>query len=685
MRKVSIRKSSGLWGLVCALGFISGLAGAADVKPYIPPVSHFTVATPGSPWLNVSRPLTTDDLRDKVVLLDFWTTGCINCMHTIPELAKLQKEFKDDLLIISVHSAKFDTEKDTGEIRQAVLRYEIDHPVVNDRDFRIWRAFEVRSWPTLVLLSPDGEKVSVLSGEGHTDELRKSIREVLKKFPKHGKITGLPISLERDKVAKGEFFFPSKLEFDPSANLLFVADSSHHQIAAYHWDPKNPALLKPAFRVGKMGEAGLANGTYAAARFRRPQGLLVGKNALYVADTENHVIRKIDFKTKTVSTIAGTGKQGEPRTGKNFPALSTALSSPWDLAFHPDEDSLVIAMAGDHQLWSLDLKTSKLSVIAGSGAEAIDDGLLGEKNSLAQPSGLGSLLGSLYFVDAESSSLRFYFEGYVRTLVGTGLFDFGFKDGDRKKAKLQHPLALYADVTGIYITDAYNHAVRRYDPQKQTFETVVGDGTAGEGADTGPEVALKARLNEPAGITKLDEGLFVISDTNNHRLVLFNRATGNLERMRIEGEKIVSDKPDAESMKVGTALAAGKRINVRLPNTLPMPEAKVNRTNPEIRIIVPERYKLNAEGPSFAHLFEGAPPKESLKQEWKREDLVKSLKLTATDLKPGTDYTFQGTFFFCLDAKNSVCEIASVSFPVHVDSDGAEKIDVMLTSGPAAR
>ena len=686
MRNVSYRKSGFRRALVGVFALLSSFASAAEVeaRPDIPPASHVTIATPGSQWLNVSRALTTDDLKNKIVLLDFWTYCCINCMHTIPELAKLEKEFKKDLVVIGVHSAKFDTEKETDQIRQAVLRYGIEHPVVNDRDFRIWRTFEVRSWPTLVLLKPDGEVAKFVSGEGHTDEIRKEIRAVMKAFPKHAK-PNLPIELERDKVAKEEFFYPSKLAFDEATKTLFVADSSHQQVAAFVWDPKQPTKLKPAFRVGKSGEAGYANGSYAKARFRRPQGLLAAKGVLYVADTENHAVRKIDLKSKTVSTIAGTGKQGKaPETLRDAPARSTALASPWDLAFHPDDDHLVIAMAGDHELWSLDLKAGKLTVIAGDGREAIDDGMKGE-NTLAQPSAVSSLLGSLYFLDAESSSLRFYFEGYVRTLVGSGLFDFGLKDGDRKKAKLQHPLGLFADVTGIYVADTYNHAIRRYDPKAQKMETVIGDGKAGEGAADAPEAAAKVRLNEPSGITKLSENLFAIADTNNHRLVLWDRASGKVERLKVEGEKKAETKLDEAALKSGADVARQKRLNMRLPNVLPMEEAKVNRADPVVRILFPERYHLNAEGPSFARLFVGEPPKESLKQEWKREDLAKSTSLELKDLKAGETYTFQGSFYFCLDAKNAVCEIASVSFPIRVDPVGAEKVDVNVTSAAAAK
>jgi thiol-disulfide isomerase/thioredoxin len=691
----NFRSPLGLTALLTVLFAFGNVATADDAKPfplkYIPSVNHFTVATPGSTWLNVSRALKPEDLRDRIVLLDFWTYCCINCIQTLPELAKLEKEFSsDEFLVVGVHSAKFDNEKDTDSIRQAILRYGVEHPVVNDRDFRIWRGFNVRSWPTLVLLKPNGDIDQTWVGEGHVDAIRKRVRELKKELGKPKKAASaekIPMLLEREKVAKGELYYPTKLAFDDATKTLFVSDSSHHQIAAYTWDPKKPAQLKPAYRIGKRGEAGLKNGGFSSARFRRPQGIAVAKGALYVADTENHVIRKVDLRSKTVSTIAGTGKQGVASVLKagsmhpqNLPARSTALSSPWDVAFHPEESHLVIALAGSHQLASLDLKAGKIDIIAGTGAESIEDGI-GVTNTLAQPSALASILGSLYFLDAESSALRFYFEGYVRTLVGSGLFDFGMKDGERKSAMLQHPLGLYADVTGVYIADAYNHAIRRYDPQKQALETLVGDGKRGEGAEAKAENARDVRMNEPSGITRLADSLFVIADTNNHRLLYWDTNAKKVERMRIDGEKAVASLSGAAAAAAKKSVAAPMRINVRLPNTLASAEAQVNRTNPEVRILLPEMYKLNAEGPSYLRLFEGAPPKETLKREWKAEELQSSLTLKLAELTSDVPYVLQGTLYYCLDAKNAVCEIISIDQTIRVDPSGTEKFDIQIPGG----
>jgi hypothetical protein len=243
---------------------------------------------------------------------------------------------------------------------------------------------------------------------------------------------------------------------------------------------------------------------------------------------------------------------------------------------------------------------------------------------------------------------------------------------------MQHPLGLYADVTGVFIADSYNHSIRRYDPPQQTMETVIGDGKAGEGASSGPEDAPKVRLNEPTGITKLGEGFFAIADTNNHRVVVWNRATGKVERMKIDGEKNIAPRSETSDSGVGDKLVGSKRINVRLPNLIPQSPAKVNQAKTELKIILPERYHLNDQGPSFGRLFEGAPPKEVLVKEWKREDLLKSLKLDLPRLKADTEYTFQGTFYYCLETKNAVCEIGSVSFPIRLDASGTPTIDVSL-------
>jgi thiol-disulfide isomerase/thioredoxin len=136
----------------------------------------------GLDWLNIETPLTLENLKGKVVLLDFWTYGCINCIHIIPDLKKLEEKYADELVVIGVHSAKFDSEAITENIRNIVMRYELEHPVVNDENFEIWRSYAARAWPTLVLIDPAGNVVGNHSGEGIFEPFDEAIGGVIEEF-----------------------------------------------------------------------------------------------------------------------------------------------------------------------------------------------------------------------------------------------------------------------------------------------------------------------------------------------------------------------------------------------------------------------------------------------------------------------------------------------------------------------
>ena len=133
----------------------------------------------GVEWLNAAGPISIKDVRGKVVLIDFWTFCCINCMHVLPDLDYLEKKYPKELVVIGVHSAKFDNEKETSNIRKAILRYEIEHPVVNDANMIIWRKFGVNSWPSLVVVDPEGQYCGSVSGEGNRELLEQVIDKLI--------------------------------------------------------------------------------------------------------------------------------------------------------------------------------------------------------------------------------------------------------------------------------------------------------------------------------------------------------------------------------------------------------------------------------------------------------------------------------------------------------------------------
>jgi len=417
----------------------------------------------GLTWLN-SQPLSMRGLRGKVVLLDFWTYGCINCQHILPDLHRLDEKYGNQLVVISVHSAKFERERDARNIRDAVLRYGIEHPVLVDKGMRVWDEYTVRAWPTLVLVAPDGRVANQLSGEGHYAELNKQISDLVSTFRAKKQLdeTPLALSLERAKVADTPLFYPGKIAVGGSK--LVVADSSHNRLVVSDLSGKTLATIG-------SGEAALSDGDFSHAAFWNPQGVFIEGDVIYVADTNNHAIRCVDLGALTVRTLAGTGQQAAYQA-QGGPAHSSALSSPWDVV--KIGNALFIAMAGGHQIWKLDLPTQTVAPYAGDGNEARRDGNR-QFASFAQPSGLASDGKSLFVADSESSCIRRIDldGGEVTTLAGGDLFDFGDHNGIGDSARFQHPLGLALHDGQLFIADAYNGKVKRLDPQTGQVQTVL--------------------------------------------------------------------------------------------------------------------------------------------------------------------------------------------------------------------
>lgn len=462
----------------------------------------------GAAWLNTDHPLTLAELRGKLLLLDFWTYCCINCMHVLPDLKYLEEKYAGQpLVVIGVHSAKFENEKDTDNIRQAILRYDIRHPVVVDVNHRLWNAYAVRGWPTLVLVDPAGYILGAVSGEGHREQLDTIIAAALEAYREGGLLDEqpLPLHLESEARVDTPLAYPGKILAHPESNRLFISDSGHHRIVISSLDG---TLLDT---IG-AGAAGADDGLFEEATFRNPQGLALDAEHdwLYVADTDNHLLRRLDLRERTVSTVAGTGEQSigpELRA----PALEQGLNSPWDLCFV--DGLLYIAMAGPHMIWLYDPASEELRHVAGSGREARIDGA-GRRAAFAQPSGLTSDGRALYVADSEISSVRKVTlgdEAEVTTVAGGDLFQFGDVDGVGDLARFQHPLGVAWQDGAVYVADTYNHKIRKIDPESRRVSSVLGDGTPGK------EDGEQPRFYEPGGLSFVGERLF-IADTNNHAI-----------------------------------------------------------------------------------------------------------------------------------------------------------------------
>lgn len=438
-------------------------------------------------------------------------------MHTFPQLRKIERAYGDRVIVVGIHSPKFPAERDTANLREAVLRYRIEHPVVNDRDFAVWQRFGGRAWPTLVFVDPEGRVIGKHEGELPFEQFDPLVGGMLKEFEARGILNpaASPIALEQLREPARTLSFPGKVLVD--GDRIFIADSNHHRIVVASLDGSIQ-------RTFGRGDPGLVDGAGETAQFQQPQGMALADGVLYVADTENHAIRAIDLDRNQVRTVAGTGSQAL-QPGEGGPGRSTPISSPWDLAL--DGRTLYIAMAGTHQLWSMDLDTQIVTPFAGTGREGLRDGPANEA-WFAQSSGIVRSGRHLYVADSEVSAVRDVDldAGTVTTVVGEDLFVFGDQDGEGDVVRLQHPLGITSYQGLLYVADSYNNKVKRLEPQRRLVFTWLGSGQAGN-AD-GPRDA--AAFREPGGIAAGECGLY-IADTNNHRVAVADWQTGEVRTL----------------------------------------------------------------------------------------------------------------------------------------------------------
>lgn len=487
-------------------------AGEAEADPAIDandPLRSGEVFAGAKGWINTAEPLNLQKLKGHVILVDFWTYCCINCMHVIPDLKFLEEKYKDQpFVVVGVHSGKFDAEKDVENIRAAVKRFGIEHPVAVDSDFAIWQRFGARAWPTLVLIDSAGRPVGSISGEGHRKILDQAIAKVLEKGRAEGTLAPKPLTFAPERhVADGPLSFPGKVLADAAGKRLFIADTGHHRILEA--TPEGVVT-----RIIGSGRPALEDGTTAQASFHEPQGLTLSTDGqtLYVCDRLNHALRAVDLKANTVRTLSGNGEQGRDRA-YNGPAKPAQLNSPWDVQRVGEQ--LFIAMAGHHQIWRYDPAADVIAVHAGTGAERCDDGPLME-STFSQPSGLASDGTKVFLADSEDSTIRSVTVdpmGTTESLAGSeDLFGFGLKDGNGKDALFQHPLdvELVAGPNGplLIVADTYNHVLRTVDP-------LTGD------AKTLPVTGLEPTFYEPGGLSS-DGKVLYVADTNRHRIVVVN-------------------------------------------------------------------------------------------------------------------------------------------------------------------
>jgi thiol-disulfide isomerase/thioredoxin len=690
--KLSLPQAALLAAVILSCWIFPGLAAVEGKEISEPPFRQRIHAPPlpeGLTWLNTAGPLELADLRGKFVLVDFWTFCCINCMHILPELAALERAYPNELVVIGVHSAKFATEKESKNIADAILRYRIKHPVINDADHRVWDRFEVQAWPTLLLIDPEGYIVWAHSGETTAERVEAVLKRALPYYRQKGLMDQTPLRFDMlsQRARPTPLRFPGKILADEAGGRLLIADSGHNRIVVARLDG---TLLET---VGS-GSPGDADGDFARAEFNDPQGMAMRGQVLYVADNLNHEIRKVDFDARRVTTVAGVGRPShDPPRMRGSSPKKTALSSPWDLWIHGEE--LYIAMAGIHQIWRMRLDETSIGPYAGNGLEDIVDGPLLPRQayepgyaSFAQPSGLASDGAWLYVADSEGSSIRavpLAPRGLVRTVVGTSqlaanrLFTFGDADGPSGQALFQHPLGVVYDQGRIYVADTYNNKIRAVHPKTGVTTTLAGTGRPGRSD-------APAQFDEPAGITAAGGKLYV-ADTNNHLVRMIELKDGRVSTLSLAG--LTPPKPPAATGRPSLAGADQERL------PLAVVRAEKGMIRFDVTLRFPPGFKINPQAPP-AYWIEpagqGTPhaPREGERhaerdeyntapggpvRRTSLEHLVRLDKSLASfpiklpvDAAAGRDVLRVGlSYYYCREGAEGLCKVGSVVWTVPLE------------------
>ncbi|MGW2421969.1 NHL domain-containing thioredoxin family protein [Streptomyces sp. NPDC001709] len=525
-------------------------------------------------WINTGdKELGLAGLRGRIVIVDFWTFCCVNCLHVLDELRELEEKHRDTVVVIGVHSPKFVHEAEHQAVVDAVERYGVEHPVLDDPELATWKQYAVRAWPTLVVIDPEGYVVAQHAGEGHAHAIERLVEQLEAEHEAKGTLRRGDGPYVPPEPGPTTLRFPGKALLLPSGHFL-VSDTTRHQLVELAEDAETVVR-----RIGS-GTRAFADGGPEQASFSEPQGLaLLDDGSVVVADTVNHALRRLDLVSGEVTTLAGTGKQWWQGSATRGPAREVDLSSPWDVAVFGGK--VWIAMAGVHQLWTYDPAADTVAVAAGTTNEGLVDGP-GAEAWFAQPSGLAATAERLWLADSETSALRWVdLDGDVHTAVGTGLFDFGHRDGAAGQALLQHPLGVTALPDGsVAIADTYNHALRRYDPA------------------TGEVTTLATDLREPSDAVLVGEDIVVVESAR-HRLT----------RLRLPEEAVRVESVAHRTRRAATQVAPGR---LRL----------------DVIFQAPAGQKLDTRyGPSTRLLVSSTPPELLLKGEGADTDLGRDLEL----------------------------------------------------------
>lgn len=611
----------------------------------------------GLDWLNTEHPLTLDDMRGKVVLLEFWTYGCIACVHEIPKLQMLAQAYPEELVIIAVHSAKYPQESDTEHIHKFLQRYQIEYPVINDKSYGVAKSYGANVWPSYAIITPTGKFLTGSAGSMRYDEWYQVIGDMIVEFEGRELMDREPLDLEPGLAAAPETLlrFPGAILADEDNQRLFIVDSYHNRILISD-------LSGQVLDVIGNGLADWQDGDYDNASFFYPQGItLADENTLYVADSENHLLRRVDLLTRTVETVAGVGERVYVAADEG-PALESRLNSPWDVLFI---DGLVyIAMAGQHQLWVYDPAAQTMARYAGSGIETLRDAPL-HQAGLNQPTALASDGETIYFADSEGNAIRqadLDPTGEVETIVGMGFWSFGDQDGIGEDVFLQRPTGIAYYDGLLYVADTYNNKIKIIDPETRQARAFLGTGASAwrDGVDP--------IFDEPAGLSVTSDKLY-IADSNNHAIRVVDLATVKTSTLVLrDPEGLLAKRPGSEAF-------SGNRVTLEPQSVAPGEGSLL------LDVSLPEGYKINSQAPAHIQWQSEDESVIILESETGQQTIVESafpLAFKASFIEGSTTLTGKATLYYCESRAESLCLLEEVQFIIPVKVTSTSQLNTLI-------
>lgn len=457
-------------------------------------------------WLN-SEPQSIAGQRGRILALVFWNASSIYCQNMMDELARIKARHPVGLAILGIHLPKFDAEVDDRVVLKAVNRMRIGFPVANDRNWIAWQHFGITRWPSVALIDSEGVVCDIITGDDNGDLLERKIAGLIDQAASSHSLMEHPFRAKNTEENTA-LSFPSGLAV--TETHLYVSDTAHHRILECTHQGR-------ILREFGNGHPDLNDGPANEAAFNGPRGLCLIRETLYVADTNNHALRRINLISGEVVTLLGSGKPGLPKEGISKHSSENTLNMPWGLS--GVNDKLYMALAGCNQIWEYELGNARMRFIAGTGDLGIADGA-GRNALFAQPTNISLVQQTLYVVDSATSAVRAIQlqQNMVQTLVGHGLYEFGDQDGERREARLQYPQALALDPNSpvLWIADTYNGSLRKL--------RLGGGGMSTQ--------QLPHSLNQPTALA-VGSGALWIADAGAHEVLRYDLTTELVMRLPI--------------------------------------------------------------------------------------------------------------------------------------------------------